>query len=75
MVGPKNQAAYKYSFGAHRQNITKLAVCNAAGKVLDPLIIFAGKNFQSTWREKNALRNIYYGISENGWMDTRLFSD
>ena len=30
--------------GAGRENTTVLGVCNGAGRVLDPLIIFQGKN-------------------------------
>jgi len=56
----------KLRFGAGRENITVLAVCNAAGIALDPLIIFKGKNMQSTWIGDRALPRTYYGKSENG---------
>ena len=75
VVGPTNQPAYKLSFGARRENITTLAVCSASGKVLDPLIIFQGKHFQSTWRGTQALPNCYYGVTKNGWMETSTFND
>ena len=52
--------------GAGRENITVLAVCNAAGIALDPLVIFKGKNMQSTWFGDNALPNTFYGKSDNG---------
>ena len=52
-----------------------LAVCNATGKVLDPLIIFQGKNFQSSWRGDMALPNTFYGVTINGWMETDVFAD
>ena len=75
VVGPCNEPAFKLSFGARRENITTLAVCNASGIVLDPLVIFQGKNFQSSWKGKHALKNTYYGVSENGWMETNIFAD
>ena len=50
-----------------------LAVCNVAGKALDPLIVFTGKSFQSTWRGANALPNTYYTVSETGWMTSKIF--
>ena len=50
-----------------------MATVSAAGRVLDPLIIFAGKNFQSTWKGEEALPNTMYGISSNGWMTTGMF--
>ena len=63
------------SYGVCRENITTLAVCNATGKVLDPLIIFQGKNFQSLWHEDMALRITFYGVTVNGWMETDVFAD
>ena len=63
------------SYGARSENITILAVCNAAGKGLDPLIIFQGKNFQSLWHGDMALPNTFYGVTVNGWMETDVFAD
>ena len=48
-------------------------ISRKSGRVLDPLIIFAGKNFQSTWKGEEALPNTMYGISSNGWMTTGVF--
>ena len=73
VVSVKGQTAYKVTCGARRQNITTLAVCSAAGEVLDPLIVFTGKNLQSTWRGANALPNTFYGISDTGWMTSDVF--
>ena len=42
---------------------------------MDPLIIFKGKNLQSTWLGKESLKDTYYGVSENGWMATSIFHD
>ena len=50
-----------------------MAVCNAAGKALDPVIIFGGKNMQSTWKSDKALPKTYYRRSDNGWMTTEIF--
>ena len=47
----KGKIAYKVTCGLGRENTTTtLAVVNAAGPVLDPSIIFSGKNFQSAWK-------------------------
>ena len=75
VVSVKGQTAYKTTSGARRENITTLAVCNAAGRVLDPVIVFAGKNMQSTWKPAKALPNTFYGLSENGWMTTEIFTE
>ena len=61
--------------GAGQENTTVLGVCNGAGRVLDPLIIFQGKNLQSTWRGNKALPKTFYGVSEKGWMTTGIFAD
>ncbi|XP_057305999.1 uncharacterized protein LOC130644419 [Hydractinia symbiolongicarpus] len=74
VVSVKGQRALKLRYGAGRENITVLGVCNAAGVALDPLIIFTGKNMQSTWYGDKALPNTFYAKSENGWMDTEVFS-
>ena len=74
VVSVKGEIAYKVSCGARRENITTLAVCSASGQVLDPLIVFAGKNLQSTWRGNKALPNTYYAISESGWMTADVFA-
>ena len=47
-----------------RENLTTLA-----------LIIFQGKNFQSSWCEDMALSNTFYGVTINGWMETDVFVD
>ena len=75
VIAPCNKPDFKLSYGARRENITTLAVCNARGKVLDPLIIFQGKNFQSLWRGDMALPNTFYGVTVNGWMETDVFAD
>ena len=56
----------KLRFGAGSENVTVLGVCSAAGLVLDPLIIFKGKNMQYSWHGDKALPNTYYGKSKNG---------
>ncbi|XP_065064643.1 uncharacterized protein LOC135690884 [Rhopilema esculentum] len=73
VVSEKGKVAYKVTCGAGRENTTTLAVCNAAGKCLDPFVIFTGKNLQSTWRGERALPGTWYGVSQNGWMTTELF--
>lgn len=71
----KGQRATKLRFGAGRENITVLAVCSASGVVLNPMIVFKGKNMQQSWFEDKALPNTYYGKYENGWMETDTFAE
>ena len=73
VIAPKEEVANKITSGAGRENITVLAACNASGKAIDPLVIFTGKNFQSSWKGKSPLPNTMYGVSHNGWMNTQVF--
>lgn len=75
VVAPIGKAGWKTTCGAGRENITVLATCSASGRALDPLILFSGKNFQSTWKGSAALPQTMYGVSDNGWMTTNVFSD
>ena len=52
VVGPRGKVSYKVTAGPGRQNTTVLASCSAAGDVFPPLIVFQGKNFQSSWKGK-----------------------
>jgi len=65
VIAPKGKPGLKLTWGAGRENISTLAMCSAAGDVLDPLIIFSGKNLQSTWKGQKALPKTMYGISDN----------
>ena len=47
-------------------------LCLVSGEVLDPLIVFSGKSLQAAWKGSKPLPNMYYGISENGWMDNSI---
>ena len=64
VIAPRGKVVKKGTYGAGRENITTLAVSSAAGRVLDPLIIFSGVNFQSNWRGRKPLKNLCYGISK-----------
>ena len=64
VVGVKGEVSYKVTSGAGRENITMLAACNAAGRAIDPLILFTGLNFQNTWRGKNPLPHTLYSPVE-----------
>ena len=48
VIAPVGEVGFATTGGAGRENTTLLGVCNGASRVLDPLIIFQGKNLQST---------------------------
>jgi hypothetical protein len=49
--------------GAGRTCFTALACVSAAGTYLPPLVIFQGKNLQSSWKAQHALPCTMYGVS------------
>ena len=65
VISVKGETAYKVTCGARRENITVLAVVNAEGRALDPLVVFNGKNMQSTWRGEKALPGSILFITKN----------
>ena len=57
-ITPKGSKAYKirlYTQGRGIENVTIVGVVNESGKVLDPVIIYQGRNFQQSWRGVIAL--------------------
>ena len=75
VIAPVGEVGFKTTGSAGQENKTVLGACNGAGRVLDPLIIFQGKNLQSTWRGNKALPKTFYSVSEKGWMTTGIFAD
>ena len=61
VISKKGETAYRVTPGAGRENTATLAVANAAGRALSLLIVFQGKNFQSTWKGERALPGTWYG--------------
>ena len=74
-IGSKGTKTVRLTHGSNRENITVLATCCGNGKALDPLVVFKGKNMQSTWMGDKALPNIQYAVSDSGWMTTAIFED
>lgn len=75
VVSVKGKTAYKVTCNAGRENTTTLAIYTASGSAPDPLIVFSGKNLQTTWRGDRALPGTFYGIYETGWMTTVVFAE
>ena len=44
VIAPVGEVGFTITGGAGRENTTILGICNGAGRVLDPLIIFQPKN-------------------------------
>ena len=73
VIGQKGKPLLRVTGGPGRQNTTVLACCNAAREALPPLLVFQGKNLQSTWKGQNDLKGTMYAVSENGWIDGNIF--
>ena len=52
VIAPNQEVASKITSGAGCKNITVVAACNASFKTIDPLVIFTGRNLQSSWKGK-----------------------
>ena len=75
IIAPTGKEGMKLTFGERKDNVSVLAAPSAAGELLDPLIIFKGKNLQSTWYGNKSPPNTQYAVSENGWMTTEIFTE
>src|SRR5258705_9168362 len=73
VVAPKGEKASRVTGTPGRESITVLACISADGNKLPPLIIFSGKNLQSTWKGQNAYPGTTYAVSDKGWMVTEIF--
>lgn len=67
------QKAHRTQEGSGRENTTVLACCNAAGKVMPPLIIFQGANLWSSWKGDKDVPGTFYACSDKGWMTSVIF--
>jgi hypothetical protein len=63
VVGEKGTCAYRAISSSGRDCFTAMAAVNAAGGSLSPLIIFKGKNLQTTWKGSKALAGTTYSVS------------
>ena len=70
---PQNVEWYKVTLGRGRENISVLATVNADGRIFAPLIVYAGKNWQSTWQGHKYLPDTMYSVSDSGWMTSEVF--
>lgn len=62
--------------GSGKENIMGLTTVNAAGRKLDPLIVYKGMYVYEQWlaKEKQGYEfQIAYAASKRGWMETDIF--
>jgi len=76
VISLKGQPTLQIVTGSDRDNTTVLAATSASGKVLPPLIIFQGKQVQTTWRPQIAADADNYPwiyANASGWMKSDIF--
>ena len=76
VVSAKGQKTVQIVTGSDRDNTTVLAAVSGSGATLPPLIIFQGKQVQSTWRPTTDPNHEYYPwiyANESGWMKSDIF--
>lgn len=56
--------------GSGKEQFTVLALANASGTHYPPFVVLTGKNLYDVWMS-GGLKDVLYGTSENGWMDTK----
>jgi hypothetical protein len=72
-VAAKGTKKVRQRTSGNKTQITVLGCASAAGHVIPPMVVFAGKNFNHTLSEGEVPATLY-GMSESGWMDQELFA-
>ena len=76
VISQKGQKTLQVVPGSNRENTTVVAACSASGTKLPPMIIFEGKQVQTTWRPDRPSNSPNYPwiySNKKGWMDTDTF--
>lgn len=74
VIGPTGQKLSRITATSGRESTTVMAAISAYGDLLPPLIVFKGKNLQSTWKGSAAYPGTLYAVQESGWMATAIFN-
>ena len=73
IVAQKGQKKVTYQTPGQKQQITVIGCGSATGHVIPPFIVFAAKNLNYFWT-KNEVSGSYYRVSDNGWVEYKMFS-
>lgn len=72
-VALKGTKKVRQCTSGNKTQITVLGCASAAGQVIPPMVVFAGKTFNHVLSE-GEVPDTFYGISDSGWMDQELFA-
>ena len=74
VLGVKNETTYQVCSQERGKLTTILALVNAAGVVVPPMVIFNGKRVQPTWKEATP-DNVAIRCTPKGYINTETFYD
>ena len=77
VVSLRGQPTYQIVTGSDKGNTIVLAAVSGSGETLPPLIMFQGKQVQTTWRSSTKSYHKYYPwiyANDSGWMKSNIFS-
>ena len=58
----------------NREWVSIIETISAAGSKITPVVIFKGKNLQTSWFSVDSIPDWYYTTSQNGWMSNEIGS-
>ena len=74
VIAAKGTKKVRQCSSGSKTQITILACASGSGQTLPPMVVFAGKNFNSVLARGEVPATLY-GMSLSGWMDQELFAD
>lgn len=77
VVGERGAASTRITAGPGKSNTSVLFAAAANGTKAPPLIIYKGKNVWDTWIADESMEypGTTYAATENGWMETTVFTN
>ena len=74
IIAAKGTKKVRQCTSGSKTQITILACASASGQAILPMVVFAGKHFNSALA-KGEVPTTLYRMSSSGWMDQELFAD
>ena len=72
VLAKKGQKKVRYCSTGNKSQVTVVGCINAVGQALPPFVVFDAKNLNMQWCV-DEVPGTTYGLSDNGWMDMKLF--
>ena len=72
VLAKKGSKKVRYCSTGNKSQVTVVGCINAVGQALPPFVVFDAKNLNMQWCV-DEVPGTTYGLSDNGWMDMKLF--